>query len=236
MLPKDFKLLFSARTGSHLYGTDVPTSDVDTRGVFVPTKEYYLGFLKVVEQVEDKKTDTVYYDLRKFLKLALNSNPTMLELLFVPHENVLHFRPEWYRLMSWREKFLSKKVKHTFLGYAHSQFQRMVGTGKGKNVTRQALMDEFGYDTKFAMHIIRLLKEGEELLTTGYLTFPRPEVNLLRDVREGKYTLDEVKEMVRDMESKFDDFEKMSLLPHSPDKVFVDELCVELAENLLFGA
>lgn len=234
MLPKDFKLLFSARTGSHMYGTDVPTSDVDTRGVFVPTKEHYLGFLKVVEQVEDKKTDTVYYDLKKFLKLALNNNPTMLEMLFVPHDNVLDYRTEWYRLMSYREKFLSKKVKHTFLGYAHSQFQRMLTSGKGKNVTRQELMDKFGYDTKFAMHVVRLLKEGEELLTTGHLTFPRPEAEFLREVREGKYTLDEMKELVKDMESKFDEFERKSSLPYSPDKEFVDGLCVELVENLLF--
>jgi len=233
MLPGNFKLLFSARTGSHLYGTNLPTSDVDTRGVFVPPKEYYLGFLKVMEQVEDKKTDTVYYDLKKFLKLALNNNPTMLELLFVPHGFVLHFRPEWYRLTSYREKFLSRKVKHTFLGYAHSQFQRMLGSGKGKNVSRQELMDDFGYDTKFAMHIVRLLKEGEELLTTGHLTFPRPEAMLLRDARSGKYTLDEMKEIIGDMESKFDEFERKSPLPHSPDKEFVDRLCVELVENLL---
>lgn len=233
MLPKDFKLLFSARTGSYLYGTNVPTSDVDTRGVFVPTKEYYLGFLMVVEQVEDKKTDTVYYDLKKFLKLALNNNPTMLEMLFVPHYNVLYFMPEWYRITSYREKFLSKKVKHTFLGYAHAQFQKMTASGKGKNVTRQTLMDEFGYDTKFAMHVVRLLKEGEELLTTGHLTFPRPEAEFLREVRAGKYTLDEMKDLVKDMESKFDDLEKKSPLPHYPDKEFVDGLCVELVENLL---
>ena len=81
-----FKIIFECVTGSRLYGTSTPESDTDIRGVFIPPEEYYLGFLNKVEQVEDKVSDVTHWELSKYLKLALDNNPNILELLFVPKE------------------------------------------------------------------------------------------------------------------------------------------------------
>lgn len=86
---KDFKVVFECQAGSHLYGTATEDSDVDIRGVFIPTEEYFFGFLYSIEQIEDKGKDTTHFDVRKFLKLASGCNPNIVELLFVSKEKSL---------------------------------------------------------------------------------------------------------------------------------------------------
>ena len=251
-LPSDYKLLFRTVAGSHLYGTATEGSDVDERGVFLAPERYWLGFLDRVEQVEDKKKDKVYYEWRKFLKLTLDCNPNMVELLFVPEEMWLDHSDEWFFVQKTRCAFLSKKAKYTFSGYAHSQLKRLrnhkrwmdgfVPTDKSereawelwkknRNPERFALEEKFGYDTKHASHLLRLMYEGKELLLTGNLTFPRPEADLLVKVRKGLWSYDELMERVSEFDRDFEEWYNLSPLPHSPDKTRVNELCMEVARK-----
>lgn len=111
--------------GSHAYGTNLPTSDTDIRGVFIAPKEYYLGFQNVVEQVEQKEPDLVVFELRKFMKLAADANPNVLELLYTDPSDHLLTSPTFEVLRDNRHLFLSRKAKHTFSGYATSQLKRI---------------------------------------------------------------------------------------------------------------
>lgn len=117
------------RHGSHAYGTNTPASDVDTKGVCIPTREYFLGSQKKFEQAELKAPDpdTVVYEIRKFFNLAMANNPNCLEVLFVDPVDYLLVDPIGEILLDNKEKFLSKRIKHTTCGYAFGQLKRIKG-------------------------------------------------------------------------------------------------------------
>ncbi len=110
MIDKDkFNVIFECVAGSYLYGTNTPESDKDIRGIFIPPKEYFLGFLHRIEQIEEHKQDIVHYDIRKFLDLAVQCNPNIVELLFVPELMSTVWSYKWQRIIDNRSLFLSKK-------------------------------------------------------------------------------------------------------------------------------
>lgn len=122
----DQATIYLARHGSHAYGTALPTSDHDVRGVAIPPKPYYLGCLHRFEQHEQKgDPDVVIFELRKFMGLAMDCNPNVLEILFVDESDRLKVTPEGEELLASRRLFLSKKARHTFSGYAISQLKRI---------------------------------------------------------------------------------------------------------------
>lgn len=119
------RTLYLARHGSHAYGTALPTSDDDFRGVAVAPREYYLGALHHFEQAECKVPDLTVFELRKFVGLASQCNPSVLEVLFVEESDRLQVTALGQRLLEMRELFLTRRVRHTFSGYAQSQLRRI---------------------------------------------------------------------------------------------------------------
>ncbi len=120
------RTIYRAKHGSHAYGTSLPTSDLDIRGVAVPPREYFLGYLHRFEEAEQKGAlDVVIFDVRKFMTLAADCNPNVLEILFVDPADRLTVTPQGERLLEHRQLFLSRKAKHTFSGYAMSQLKRI---------------------------------------------------------------------------------------------------------------
>lgn len=82
-----------------------------------------------------------------------------------------------------------------------------------------------GYDTKFAMHALRLGVQGVEFLTSGRISLPVPEPQLsyLRAVRRGEIELAEVVEAVVKAERRLEALREGSTVPEQPDRVWVDE-------------
>jgi uncharacterized protein len=117
---------YLTRHGSMSYGTNVPTSDLDIRGIVIPPKEYYIGLTNNFEQATSKDPDLVIFELRKFLKLASECNPNALEILFTEKEDHYLDTPQSRLLLDSKNIFLSKRVKFTFQGYAHSQMKRIL--------------------------------------------------------------------------------------------------------------
>lgn len=130
--------ILEVRGGSHLYGTNTPSSDEDFIGIFMPPKEYVLG-LKSVKEVDfsiiDKDSsgkntadaiDKKLYEFRKFISLALGSNPNIVELLFVPEKSIVYQNNRGRRLLNLRNSFLSQMCVPKFLGYAKSQKHKMI--------------------------------------------------------------------------------------------------------------
>ena len=128
------RAIFIGLSGSHGYGLNRPESDYDYRGAFIAPKKYYLGFDKIEQKDKgwdepgifpflDGNQDTVIYELRKLLHLLSGANPNVLELLWLCEYPVL--TDVGKLLIDRRQLFLSKKVKHTYVGYAFAQIKKM---------------------------------------------------------------------------------------------------------------
>lgn len=111
--------------GSHAYGCNTPDSDIDLRGIAVPTKKYFFGYQDNFEQAQFNEVDCTIFDIRKFVKLAADFNPNAVEILFTDPEEQLIFKDPFKKLFEIKNKFISKKAKFTMSGYAISQLRRI---------------------------------------------------------------------------------------------------------------
>lgn len=118
--------IYLTKYGSHAYGTSTPESDLDIRGIAIPPKEYYFGVLSTFEQyLSSEPYDLCIFDLRKFVKLALDFNPNAVEILFTEQEDHIYEKSPVQKLFDNKEKFISKKAKHTLSGYSRAQIKRI---------------------------------------------------------------------------------------------------------------
>lgn len=124
------RTILLVKHGSHAYGLNTPTSDLDIKGVCVEPGTFHFGFLNTFEQHEAMVSkghpeDKVIYSLRKFMRLAADCNPNIIEVLHVDQSDIIKIDEFGERLRNIRELFLSKKAKFTFSGYAHAQLKRI---------------------------------------------------------------------------------------------------------------
>lgn len=118
------RLLLLAPGGSHAYGTNLPTSDIDIRGIAFNTANEIL-LTKDFETYTDSGTDTVIYSFNKMIELLTNCNPNTIEILGIPENEYLYLSPEGQQLIDNSAMFLSKKCIDTFGGYATQQLYRL---------------------------------------------------------------------------------------------------------------
>lgn len=120
-------LLFECISGSRAYGTQVPGSDTDYKGVYMAPPEQFFG-LQMTDQVNEDNNDKAYYELGKYLELLSKSNPNMLEMLNVPADCLLYKHPLMDLILP--ELFITKTCKDTFAGYAKTQIRKARGLKK----------------------------------------------------------------------------------------------------------
>ena len=168
--------------------------------------------------------DVVVYSARKWARLALLGNPTVLLALFVPDEEVVLRDAVGAELVDNAHRFVSRQAATRFLGYLRSQRDAMLG-GTGVRTNRPELVATHGYDTKYAMHALRLGVQGGEFLSTGRITLPIPEPHLsqLRAVRRGEVPLDDVLAMIDVSEAAVATLGDNPDLPPQPDRAWVDQ-------------
>jgi hypothetical protein len=127
-------LLFKARSGSHAYGMATPESDMDIRGVFAAGRLNVVTQFFRVEQVESKvPDDLVLWELSRYVKLVCDQNPIIVELLWVDPADILFEDPAWSMLRDMRGELLTRKLRHTYGGYAKQQLDRMKAHSKWIN-------------------------------------------------------------------------------------------------------
>lgn len=197
---KEYSIAFKSITGSHSYGLNIATSDIDKKGIFViPNEDILLD--KYFPQIQKSKDET-HYEILRFLQLLQTANPTVLELLFVEDRFVEQISPEFEILRKERHKFLTKKCKDSFGGYAAAQIKKSRGLNKkfnwesskitkkdpiefcyveknGKTIPLETLLGDFGYA---AGHSYVGLVGLEHMsgcyslyLDEGYMTFTPPK-------------------------------------------------------------
>lgn len=137
MIPRTSSELLRTNTivkhyaGSHAYGTALPTSDVDFRGVFCADPiNIRTPFFPVMEVDVSEEEDTKLYELAHFMKLCLDCNPNVVETLWVDDQDITIRTPAYDKLREHRYDFLSSKIAFTTSGYAMSQLKRIKGHEK----------------------------------------------------------------------------------------------------------
>src|SRR5690606_219489 len=115
------QLLFSCVTGSHAYGTQTESSDVDIKGIFALAPQAYLAINAPPDQIADERNDVSYYSLQRFLELAASSNPNIIELLYTPEDCILLDSPAMQHIRSQRSLFITRQAYDSHLGYARAQ-------------------------------------------------------------------------------------------------------------------
>ncbi|AWN21993.1 nucleotidyltransferase [Deinococcus irradiatisoli] len=192
--------------GSRAFGLDTDTSDIDRRGFYLPTAEQHWSLWGVPEQLENDETQEVYWELQKFLTLALKANPNVLEVLSSPL--VEHATPLAQELLDMNSAFLSTLVYQTYNGYVLSQFKRLEADLRNHGEIRW----------KHAMHLLRLLLSGIAVLEKGeVLVHVGEHRETLLAVKRGELAWDELNRWRLALHRQFDDAVAHSRLPDRPD-------------------
>lgn len=235
------KTILETIVGSTLHGTSVDDGleDLDLMAIVLEDKEDFIGFSQQDVWVKRTKpqgvrseagdVDYVAYGLKKYLGLALKGNPTILLALFTTSKHIRIITEEGTSLRDLAPDIVSKQVFAPFRGYMDQQHKRLLGTAGQMNVTRPELIEKYGFDTKYAGHIIRLGLQGIEILTTGKILLPMKEEErqLVVDVRTGKFTLSEVSKMIFDLEEKLVKAYNDSKLPDHPNREKVEAFMIK---------
>ena len=161
--------------------------------------------------------------------LALSGNPTVLLLLFSPPELLLVCTARGDALRELAPAIVSRQAGPRYLGYLRAQKERLLGTRGQKRVNRPELIAAHGFDTKYAVHVVRLGYQGIELLTSGRLTLPMPEPvrSRIMEIRLGERSQDEVVEEIESVEHQLVQANDASPLLDQPDHERVNAFIVD---------
>jgi len=223
-------LLFEG--GSRMHGGQLQDgADRDVFGLFVQPPEKILGVDAYEHFVHHTgqgprgtnttgDSDVCLYGLQKWAHLACKGNPSVLSFLFA---QALLAKAPWTELVKRPEIFLARSHIGAFLGYANAQLERLYGARGQKNCHRPFLEQQHGYDTKYAMHIVRLLLEARELMEFGHITYPNPHKDLLIEIRKGAFKMHEVVDMANGLEVEALEALNRSPLPEKVDRALVSK-------------
>lgn len=236
------KIIIEAVVGSTVHGTVVNDGleDLDLMAVAIENADNFIGFnyrdswvtrtkpMGVRSEAGD--VDHVTYGLRKYLGLALKGNPSILLALFVPDTHIREITSEGNALRALAPDILSKQAYAPYRGYMRQQHERLLGLRGQRNVTRPELVDAYGYDTKYAGHVVRLGLQGEELLLTGKLSLPMRDADreLVVKIRSGGFSLAQVSEKIIESERRLEAAYSVSPLPERPNSKKVQQWMVDV--------
>ena len=223
--------------GSTAYGLARDSSDIDIKGTCIAPIECYLGLdnfeqLSHSMEVGGRVYDSVVYELRKFIRLLTGANPNVMEMLWLPNNLYIGRTPAGNVLIENREMFLTKKAYHSFTGYAHAQLYKIDHTTPtgDMGLKRKALVETYGFDTKNASHLFRLMNMCIELLTDGGLVVDRSNKDrqFLLDIKDGKYQLEWLKREAEDLFKLAKEAYVRSDLPKDVDHKAVNSLLLNI--------
>jgi hypothetical protein len=228
-------LILRGQVGSGLHGVATGADDRDDMGVCIEGPEWVLGLQKMPFEQYEYRTqpdgnrsgagdlDLVVYSLRKWARLAADGNPTILLLLFIPEQELVYRNDIGRELQDSASMFLSRQVAARFAGYLTSQKEKMLGI-RAQRTNRPELIEAYGFDSKFAYHMVRLGIQGVELLTTGRITLPivEPDRTWLTDLRHGRHTKEEALDRADAAVAELARLAARADLPEYPDRRLIN--------------
>ena len=237
-------LQYEVVTGSVAYGIANEDSDWDIYGFTIPPQEIVFPHLageiegfgrhkKRFEQfeehhVEDKNKGRLYditiFNIVKFFSLCCEGNPNMVDTLFVPENCVLYATNIGKFVRENRRLFLHKGCFHKFKGYSFSQMHKMKLKQPEPGSNREELIKQFGFDVKFATHVVRLLLEVEQILTEGDIDLQRHREQL-KAIRRGEWTEQQIEDFFAMKEKDLKHiYNTSTVIPYSPDEEKIKHL------------
>lgn len=220
-------------TGSVAYAMKTDDSDTDVIGICIPpvdyvfpyaTGGYIVGFGQKPQNFEvfqqhhivhsEKEYDIHVYGLVKFFQLAAENNPNICDCLFVSDNCLVHCDNIGRLIRQNRKLFLTRHCFHKFTGYAFNQLKKL--RTMNKKESRAEMFEKYGYDTKYASHLVRLALECQDILIEHDLDLQRHS-EILKSVRRGDWTLEEVETWFKDRELTLNRLYTESTLRYEPD-------------------
>jgi predicted nucleotidyltransferase len=209
--------------------------------VVLPPKDHWVG-AKSFDQFNckfpDHNLDFCIYDFKKWLNLTVAMNPNVCEMLYVneTNPNIIVWTKEWDAIRTETKKLANQRAFVGFHGYATSQLKKM-SIKQANKTGRQYITEAMGFDTKFAAHGFRLIYQGEELMLKNEITFPRPEADLLKSIRNGiKYRQNQQAQCIKDWEieqKRLDRAKENTCLPEKADFNSYNNLLMETFDSLV---
>ncbi|MER5366723.1 nucleotidyltransferase domain-containing protein [Streptomyces sp. NPDC002722] len=208
-------MVYSCVMGSRAFGLATEGSDTDRRGVFLAPTPLFWRFEKPPTHVDGPAPEQFSWELERFCELALRANPNVLECLHSPL--LEHVDDVGRELLSLRGAFLSRLAHRTFVRYASGQRKKL-----------EADVRQYGAPRwKHAMHLLRLLGTGRDLLRTGELTI---EVGAARDdllaVKRGEVPWEEVERRMNRLMEESEETARNSPLPQEPDRARIEDFLI----------
>lgn len=238
------KIIFLTLGGSHAYGTNVETSDVDVRGCALNSRSDLLG-LSAFEQVVNTETDTTIYSFNKLISLLINCNPNTIELLGCKPEHYFMLTDIGKQMIDNRKLFLSQKAVASFGGYATQQLRRLQNA-LARDRLPQALTEE---------HIKGALERSIKSFGDRYTSFENGGIELLtaestRDdldtevfcnIHIDKYPAREFQTLLNTLSAVVGNYEKLNHRNHKKDDAHLNKhamhlirlclMCLDILEN-----
>ena len=240
--------------GSVAYGVSTDASDFDTVGFCVPPKDLVFPHLAgriqgfgrqqkkficyqkhgvyVAEELvgAGRTYDLNVYNIVHYFNLCMENNPNMIDSLFTPQECVLHSTKVANMVRDKRRMFLHKGAWHRFKGYAYNQLHKMKTKTPEPGSKRWDSVQKYGYDVKFAYHVVRLLYEVEQILTERNIDIRRNAPHL-KAIRNGEVSEKDLVTWASNKEKALEKVYFTSALPHSPDEPAIKRLLFECLEE-----
>jgi predicted nucleotidyltransferase len=236
--------------GSAAYGCSTDDSDIDIYGFCVPPRHIIFpheagvifGFGKQPEKFEQyqqhhikdpsgaKEYDFSIFSIIKYFQLCMENNPNLIASLFTPNNCVIHSTKISSIVRENRKLFLHKGAWFKFKGYSFAQMSKIKGGQNKSNPKRAATIEEHGYDLKFAMHVVRLLAEVEQIMIEGDLDLQRNREQL-KSIRRGEWSLERIQTYFDEKERSLEDVYTTSKLPHSPDEMVIRNILLNCLEE-----
>jgi predicted nucleotidyltransferase len=234
--------------GSYAYGVNTEDSDFDVYGFCIPPKNMIFPHLdgeivgfgrqkKKFEQwhmphlkVKEQEYDFTVYSIVKYFSLCMENNPNMIDSLYTPHNLVIFSTKIGDMVRENRDLFLHKGVYHKLKGYAYSQLHLMKTKNPQEGSKRYDNIQEYGYDTKYAYHVIRLIDECEQILETHTLDLQRNNEQL-KAIRKGEIKEEEIRKIFAEKEIYLAKLYETSTLRYSPDEDAIKSLLLKCLES-----
>jgi len=235
--------------GSVAYGVAADDSDADIYGFCIPKKDMIfphlrgeiLGFGKQINRFEQwqqhhvkdekkgKEYDFQIYSIVKFFQLCMENNPNMVDALFVPQRCVIYCSPVGQLVRENRKIFLHRGCWHKFKGYAYSQLHKIKTKRPQQDSKRYKDIQQYGFDCKFAYHVVRLINEVEQILTEKNLNLERDR-EILKAIRRGEWTEEKITRYFEQKEEQLKNVYHKSDLPYGPQEDKIKKLLIECLE------
>ena len=232
-------IVLEAIVGSEAYGCAGDFSDTDIVGICIPPEQivfphmngYINGFGTPPPKFEQYQNnhiggnhDITVYNIVKFFNLCLNNNPNIIDVLFTSRD-FLSVNKIGEVIVRNRHKFLSKKCYTTFNGYAYAQLKKLNNINNKVSPKRLESIRKYGYDVKFAYHIVRLMLECEQLLGGDLILDKDNEI--YTSIRNGEWKKENIINFFEIKRRELKELRDMSCLPEKPDEKKIKEILTD---------